>query len=205
MSVRHVGKTPHDPAPGLLERQLGTNEAPLTKIADFEKTLDELGGGVDVAFFKFCYVDFNASTDTDALFTEYEAAMSRLSTKYPKVTFLHVTAPLTVVQGGLKGWAKRTLGSGAWGERENVKRNAFNERLRAAHPGAVFDLANIEATRADGKLETYEIDGATTPKLRADFTDDGGHLNSAGRRRVASALLDFLAKVGTGKLPASPP
>lgn len=187
-------------SPAFAHAFVGTNEAPLTKFSAFEKALEALDGNVELAFMKLCYVDFGPATDVDALFAEYQKMMARLGAKYPKVTFLHVTTPLTVVQGGLKGFLKRQLGSGAWGEKENVKRHAYNEKLRAAYGASVFDLAKLEATRDDGTLETYDANGAKVPKLRADFTDDGGHLNTKARPVVARALLDFLSR----QRPAAP-
>src|SRR3954469_13552219 len=61
-------------SPGLLHARLGKNESPSSKVKDFEAALDSLGGAVDIAFFKFCYVDFDASTDVEQLFTEYMAS-----------------------------------------------------------------------------------------------------------------------------------
>lgn len=179
--------------PGLAHALLGENEAPHTKLAAFEQALGALDGQVDVAFFKLCYIDFAASTDVDALFTAYEAVMARLKAKYPRVTFAFVTVPLTTVQGGLKGWLKRQVGRAPWGELENGRRHAFNQRVRAAHPEALFDLARLEATRDDGTLDTFLLNGERVPKLRADFTEDGGHLNQTAQRVLANALLQFLA------------
>jgi hypothetical protein len=181
---------------------VGSNEAPLSKISAFKKTVEATGGEVDVALFKFCFVDFAATTDVDALFTEYQRAMAELKARYPKVVFGYATVPLTLVGGGVKGWLQRKLGSGAWGERENVRRNAFNEKLRAAYPKElVFDLARYESTRDDGTIETYEVDGKTVPKLRADFSDDGGHLNAAGREAVAAQFLAYLASLSGNAQP----
>jgi hypothetical protein len=180
-------------APALAHQLIGSNEAPLTKIAAFERALDELNGQVDVALFKFCYVDFTATTDVDALFTAYAQALTRLKGKYPKVTFATVTTPLSVVQSGVKAWVKQRLGQHPWGEQENRTRHAFNEKLRAAFGGpALFDLARLESTRDDGTRETYQVEGATVPKLRDDFTDDGGHLNPKGARAAAQAFVAFL-------------
>ncbi len=194
VSIRELDRARPDsnPAPGLVHFFAGTNEDPQSKLRDFEAMVDRVEGHVDVAMLKLCYVDFNASTDASTLADQYLAMLARLRAKYPAVTFVAVTAPLTLVQGGLKGWVKHLLG-GAWGERENPKRHAFNEKLRAqSAKHELFDLALVESRRADGQLEQYEFAGASVPKLRSDFTDDGGHLNGAGRRAVAQAWLDFV-------------
>lgn len=175
---------------------VGRNEAPRTKIADFESALDALGGRVDLAFFKFCYIDFDASTDADQLFAEYLAAMNRLRAKYPAVTFVHVTAPLTVVPQGAKAWLKKTLTRQApWGVKENAVRHRFNTLLRTRLEGQpLFDLAALESTRSDGTPVQYELDARKYPALAPEYSDDGQHLNPVGRRQVAAALLTFLAR-----------
>lgn len=182
-------------SPGLVHTFLGQNEAPRTKIADFESALDALGGRVEIAFFKFCYVDFEARTDVEQLFAEYLAAMNRLRAKYPAVTFVHLTVPLTVVPQGAKAWLKKTVTRQApWGTRENAVRHRFNTLLRTrleGHP--LFDLAALESTHSDGTAVRYQLDGQQLPSLAPEYSDDGQHLNPVGGRQVAAALLTFLA------------
>lgn len=192
-----LGRTPEVfDAPAFVHALVGRNEAPATKIADFEKALDDVGGRPDIAFFKFCYIDFAASTDVEKLFADYTAAMERLRAKYPKVTFVHVTVPLTIVQGGVKAWVKKRLGSAPWGEQENAVRHRFNELLRTKLAGQpLFDLAAVESTRPDGSAQRYELGGQQVPMLVPEYSDDGQHLNVVGRRRAAEALLEFLAKL----------
>jgi len=175
---------------------VGRNTEPLTKLADFERRLDALEArqNIDVAMVKFCFVDFSKATDVEVLFRAYSAEVEKLQARYPKTTFVHITAPLTVVQGGIGGWLKSHFGSGAWGEKENAKRHAFNALLRSTFKDEpVFDLATLESTLPDGSIDTYQVNGASVPRLRGDLTDDGGHLNGRGCKMVADELLRFLA------------
>lgn len=181
--------------PAFVHTFIGQNEDPSGKVRDFEKALDDVQGKAELAFFKFCYVDFTAGTDVEKLFAEYTASMERLHAKYPAVTFVHVTVPLTIVQTGAKAWLKRRLGRAPWGEQENVVRHRFNELLRAKYPGTLFDLASLESTRPDGTPQSFEVGGVKVPMLVPEFTDDGQHLNVVGRKRAADALIEFLAKV----------
>lgn len=177
---------------------IGTNTVPLSKLDAFDRLLhaEERRQHVDVAMAKFCFIDFDANTDVNALFAAYAEEMKKLEQELPQTTLVHFTAPLTTVQGGIRGWLKHHLGGNAWGEKENVKRNAYNELIRSSYPKElVFDLAKFEATLPDGHLDTYEVDGHPIPRLRADFTDDGGHLNDRGRQEIARALLRFLGTV----------
>jgi lysophospholipase L1-like esterase len=106
-----------------------------------------------------------------------------------------VTLPLTTVQTGLKAFAKRLLGRAPYGTVENVRREEYNELLRAAYAGRepLFDLARIESTAPDGSAVRVRWQGAVAPALAAQYTDDGGHLNVEGRRRAARELIAVLA------------
>lgn len=183
--------------PGLLHARIGKNEQPSSKLKDFEAALESLHGAIDIAFFKFCYVDFSASTDVERLFSEYESTFKRLQTKHPKVTFVHVTVPLTVVPSGPAAWLKQAVTrKQPWGARENEARHRFNTLLRTRLAGQpLFDLAALESSRTDGTLKTYAHQGQTLPALVEEYSDDGQHLNHVGQRRVAEALLTFLARL----------
>ncbi len=184
-------------SPGILHARIGQNESPGSKVADFEAALASLGGAVDIAFFKFCYIDFTAQTDVEQLFADYQAALTRLEAQYPKVTFVHVTVPLTVVPQGAAAWLKKTVTRRApWGAQENGARHRFNTLLRTRLAGRpLFDLAALESSRDDGSTQTSTHQGQTVPALISAYSDDGQHLNSVGQRRVAGALLTFLARV----------
>lgn len=191
--------------------RIGRNEDPVSKVEHFERLLTEgVGASADVALFKLCYVDFNASTDTAALFARYQAAHEALRAKFPHIRWVHVTAPLTVVQRGVKGWLKERLGRTPFGAAENARRHEYNERLRRAYGARepLFDLAQLEATRPDGSLETYPLPGGgQAPALVPAYARDGEHLNEDGRRRVALALVELLAALPPpeAREPAGPP
>ncbi|HEY8210722.1 MAG TPA: hypothetical protein VIG99_24730 [Myxococcaceae bacterium] len=184
--------------PGLVHRKIGKNEQPETKIAHFTTLLEGgLGQRAEIALYKLCYVDFGPDRDAARLFAGYRAAHQALRARFPATTFVHVTVPLTVVQRGLTGWVKNTFGGGAWGERENVLRHQFNQLLRAEYEGKepIFDLARAESTGEDGAESTFERGGARYPALVPAYSDDGQHLNAAGRRRAALALISTLAGI----------
>lgn len=180
--------------PGLHHARVGQNERPDSKLAAFEAAIAELGGDLDVAMLKFCYVDFAATTDVQALFDAYRATVERLAVRFPSLRFVHFTAPLTTVQSGPKAWVKKALGRPAWGARENVVRERYNALVRRGLPALdVFDLARLESTWPDGTRHEVLVEGALTPALVPSYSDDGGHLNAAASRRIASALLAVLA------------
>jgi hypothetical protein len=155
----------------------GSNGDPAGKTAAFQATLQQgVGAAVDIAFFKFCYVDFEASTDVAALFADYRSKMAALRSAYPNLRLVYFTAPLT---------------TGA--SRENAVREQFNDLVRQAYGAteAVFDLAKVESTRPDGSVERF--DGVRA--LVASYSSDGGHLNATGEDVVSKALVVYLASL----------
>jgi len=174
------------------------NGNPARKLESFGRAMTSgQPSPVDIAFVKFCYVDFGTDTDSAQLFSRYTATLADLKARNPGTTFVHVTTPLTTVQGGPKALLKRTVGRAPGGVRENARREEYNALLRQAYAGRepVFDLAGLESTREDGSKVSVEWSGKHIPVLATEYTDDGGHLNEAGRLRAARELLAVLAAV----------
>lgn len=189
-------KEPYTLAPGVLSHSnVGSNCDPSSKIKDFVKMVDSgIGNQADFAFFKFCYIDFNARSDVKMVFEEYKAAMQSLKEKYPETQFMHATIPLLKVQTGPKAWVKKIIGRTLYGTKDNVKRCEFNDILRAEYEGKdpIYDIAKAESTRPDGSRETFVLNGETYFALVPAYTNDGGHLNKVGSRYLASELLAVL-------------
>jgi hypothetical protein len=178
-----------------LHSAIGRNEHPDSKCDDFRHVLGQLRGRLDVALFKFCYVDFSDTTDVDALFATYAWTMDALKRRYPDVVFVHVTAPLRTVEGGPGVWLREAIGRRNRAKHANARRNEFNALLRTHYSGEpVFDLAAVEATRPDGRRQTFRLAGRTHDALAPEYTLDGGHLNEAGRARAAVALVRTLGQ-----------
>lgn len=184
-----------------LHEKLGENTKPNSKISDFVKVINGgIGAKTSYAFLKLCYVDFNSKTNAEKVFQEYKERIETLKTRYPGVTFVHFTAPLMADDNSIiKGSIKRLLGHGRFAG--NVVRNKYNRLLKSQYGGVdpVFDLAYYESISAlTGEVSAaYGFTGKKYLNLHKDNTDDGGHLNSAGREWVAKNLLAFLAKLGT--------
>ncbi len=194
-------------APGTFAHAfVSENGNPASKLESFARALGPGPASVDVAFVKFCYVDFRADMDVQAIFAKYQATIADLRAKHPGTTFVHVTAPLTSVQGGAKAVLKRLMGRPPAGLAENARREDYNALLRRAYQGRepMFDLAAIESTLPEGRRETTDWNGRSVPALAAAYTDDGGHLNRAGKLRAARVLVGLLASVPTGDPAAAP-
>ena len=182
--------------PVFAHSEIGKNGDPRSKVEEFVRIIETRGEAeADLAFFKFCYVDFDHVTDVNRLFEYYRTTMSRLKRLHPGTTFVYVTVPLVSMNEGVKDWAKRLLGRSIKDPYANVKRNQFNHLLRTELEGKelIFDLARIESTFPDGSRASFTNAGKTYDALVPDYTYDGGHLNEAGRRIVAEQFLVFLA------------
>lgn len=181
--------------PAFIHATIGENYDPISKLQAFDQLIrGGIGDRVDIAFMKFCYVDFNKDTDVEQLFTSYKQTLDDLSKAYPQTTFAYVTTPLMAPDPGVKGLLKSLLGRNE-DRLANDKRHQFNELMRREYgaTGRLFDLAAVEATYPDGKVCTFSVNGEAVPCLIVDYTNDGGHLNELGRQVLAGQLLKFLA------------
>jgi lysophospholipase L1-like esterase len=177
---------------------VGKNGDPKLKTDAFAALITEgLGDRVDIAFHKYCFADIYADTDIHEVFRHYKEVMARLQREYPRVTFVHVTTPLVVVQAGPKAVIKKLLGRMPDHYADNMRREEYNDLMRQEFRGKepLFDLAAIESTRPDGTREIIEFRGSRSFALFPGYSDDGAHLDDTGRRRVAGALLVALAEL----------
>jgi hypothetical protein len=185
-------------APGIVHFRAGKNELPMTKVDDFVRFVDASGPSEpDIAMLKFCYIDANPNTNMRDVFTHYRDSLAGLRARHPQTTFVHLTMPLRTIQTGWKVSLKNLIGRPIGGHSEGAMRQEYNALLRTEYAGKepVFDLAQIESTRADGSRVSFTKDGVTGYGLASEYTYDGGHLNEVGRRLVAERFLVLLADV----------
>lgn len=190
-------------SPTFLHKAIGKNQDPFSKIDDFQNNIENIfATKPDIAFFKFCFVDFDPRTDIDAVFSHYKNTMASLKKTYPDITFVHVTVPLTCYAPGPSGWVKRSKDIikkiiGKQNLYDFSSANIYNQKLREEYSGKepLFDLALFESTYPDGTRAQYEKDNKTIFELVQAYTDDGGHLNKQGRQFIAEQLLIFLAQL----------
>ena len=181
---------------GLFEFFIGENGHPDSKTNDFAAALQQIDDGAPaIAVFKYCYLDITPETNVEHLFASHRKALREMRVRHPNLTFIHVTAPLTRVETGPRSLVKSLLGKTA-GRDANVKRNAFNAMLRREYEGEpIFDLAKVESTRPDGSRSFFRNGPDVVYTLAPDLTDDGGHLNAAGRRVAAEEFVAVIARV----------
>lgn len=189
--------------PVFAHSQVGMNTDPSSKIKRFGEIMDTgVGSNVDMAFFKFCYVDIMRDSDPQEIFDGYSASLEKLKDRYPDTKFLHVTVPIRSVPKGAKRNLKQTVKSliGKPGVLDdNMMRQSYNKLLRNTYSKTepFFDLALIESINPDG-FRCYAIKGAEKVNFMAsEYTEDGGHLNSQGRKKVAEQLLIILAEMAS--------
>lgn len=195
LQILELGNADALPAGFILHTPVGKNTDPKTKCDDFKRIVDrQLAGKIDYALLKFCYIDIGENSDVDALFAYYRATLDDLKARHPEIVFIHVTTPLRHSPSGLGVWVRELLGKPNRSKLANVKRQAFNEQLLKTYAGdPVFDLAASESTYPDGRRESFNYQGQTGYSLIGAYTDDGGHLNAVGRKKVAA---DFIRSLG---------
>ena len=176
----------------------GKNKFPKSKVDSFANQVKNLNNEhlPQVAFMKFCFVDFNPDTDINELFNYYKDTMVQLRKERPDIDFLHMTVPLKERPYKLMDRVNRLLGRMVWEDESNIKRVEFNKLLYETYSHEqIFDIARIESTLPDGERSSFVKNGEKYYSLAAIYTDDGGHLNDLGQRRVASEMAHFLAGV----------
>ena len=169
---------------------VGRNVYPLEKLADFEKYIRSgVGSQIDVAVFKFCYVDIRGNSGNgyrtiEALFDAYASTMAALERDYPNVTFIYATVPVESAE--IVG--ERALAA-------NASRARYNQlvRERYSSTGRLWDLAKAESTAPDGSRVTSSYGGQRHDALYAGYTRDGGHLREVGTEIGAAPLLQVIA------------
>jgi len=187
---------------------IGQNGDPTSKIRDFATALNAgTPGWADVALMKLCYADFESTTDPQRVANDYISSLDSLAQGHPSTRFIAVTSPLVAVRPGPKTWIKQLIGSLNGGYSPNAKRAEFNALVRQRYFGSghLFDLARVEAnaydTHDDCCLPVVERQAGEEPaeapveSLRAELTDDGGHLNERGQLLAARALLRVISSV----------
>ena len=150
------------------------------KVDDFVSFTGSNLTGYDVFSMKFCYID------PDADWAYYRDHMLALEAANPTKKFVWWTIPIM------------TAGDGP-----AAQRDAFNQSVRTycgANNKPLFDLADIECHTPAGVKVT---DGSGNEAMYANYTDDGGHLNTTGQARAASAFWYLMARV-SGWDPATP-
>jgi hypothetical protein len=184
-----------DSKPGFYHTPIGKNYFPMGKIDDFVSKMESgTGSNVDIAFFKFCFVDFSKETNVDSLFEYYKKAMTRLRAEFPATKFIYCTVPLVCNNGQIKTFLKLLLGRGNNNKIENIKRNEFNKLIQNEYDNKeiIFDIAKLESDN----YKSYFLKNKTKIfTLNPDFSSDGSHLNDLGSKIVAENLLEIIVSL----------
>ena len=182
--------------PAFVHFRAGRNMDPASKNAAMLRMLESRPrADRAIVLLKYCYVDIDRRTDVNAVFAGYQAMVRTIRTRYPDVTIVHSTVPLTTVESSAKARAKELLGRPSL-RQDAIARQRYNELVRAAyaHREPLFDIARIES----GYRRTpvgFDANGKRVETLALEYTTDGGHLNERGQELVAKELLSVLARV----------
>jgi hypothetical protein len=195
INIRELKDSDEVGAPGIYHSVNGKNGFPKTKIDGFKNLLKqrELGNKLDIAFFKFCYVDFDKNSNVVEILDYYSKNIDEIKMEFPKLKIVHVTTPLCVHAWGFKGFIKNLI----YDDIPNMKRNEFNRLLTARYEGKdpIYDLAKFESTLPDGSRVTFKSKGHLYFSLAKQYSTDGGHLNELGKYYAAKELLYTLSEL----------
>lgn len=186
--------------PGVfLHTNVGKNRFPGTKLDEFVNNIDQsLGGKVDAAFLKFCYVDMEHNGNPAELFQSYKASVASLKAKHPDTTFVHFTLPIKSIPTDTKTKIKDAIGMSIEEKEDNKKRAEFNGLLRKEYAGKepIFDIAHLESiSPVTGNVYGFKDGDRVVEVMAPDNTYDGGHLTESGKRWIAEQLIVFLAQL----------
>ena len=157
------------------------NPGASAKISYFQASCGVMASHVEVAMFKFCYVDPTAD------FSSVKSTMESLEAAYPAVTFVWWTMPITTA---------------SYSEDSSVKaqRQAYNAAVRsycAANGKWLLDIADLECHDDSGNV--YK-DGSGNELLYDGYTSDGGHLQAdAGKRKLARAYWTLIVEIAKSR------
>jgi hypothetical protein len=176
--------------------RVGANEDPISKVEEFVRRMrGGFPGEPAVAFMKFCYVDFDPYTKVPELFAYYRSTIDQLTKELPAVRLVHATVPLMTRDLSVKNRIRLLLGRTPWRDGANIRRHEFNELLRQSYdPSRIIHIARVESTSPNGAREDFTNHGRQYFSLSPAYTNDGGHLNEGGQRRVAAEMIRVLAR-----------
>jgi len=189
----------------ILHDKIGRNTRFKSKLLAFKRVLDSSKSQkIDIAILKFCYIDVRRDSNPEELFDQYVSTLSSLEERHPDTTFVHSTVPIEArnapVTRALKEAIKTLIGRPGVVD-DNRVRQRYNELLRSTFGGRelVFDIARYEAVGPEGSLSYRVFDSERVVLMDGRYSDDGGHLNKVGRRKVAEQLMVTLALAANGR------
>lgn len=161
---------------GLADNSRG-NPGADAKIRSFTTSLTPtLAQRVDVASFKFCWIDTPRSAEE--LFQSARIEMESLQKAYPSVVFVWWTMPLER-------------------DRARSSRQKYNNLVReycSTHNQWLLDIAALESHDDAGNLVA---DGKGRELQYSGYSSDGGHLSLEGKVKIAKAYWRLIGEIAT--------
>ncbi len=180
---------------GIYHVMIGENEKPYLKISEFKRVVEKNSNNLDIAIFKFCYVDVDEETNVEKLFNAYVDLVNEIEKKYPQIKLIKTTIPIRVINNSFTAKAKRFLGLNVWGDKAAYNRENYNNLVRKKYgKDDLFDIALIESSfkNKSNKVSTpygylFSMDEA--------ISSDGSHLNQVGKLYIANELLNLISEI----------
>lgn len=166
------------------------NPTPASKVSGFVTRAGAMAGSIDIAMFKYCWIDVWPTTSgyyTDGLAAANAdiASIESLETANPGLTVVYWTMPLQ-------------------SNESYQAREDYNDRIReyCLETGHwLIDIADIECHN-DSSIKQTDNDGREIAELTYMKTD-GGHLDTAGSEKMARAFWSTITAIANEGITAS--
>lgn len=176
-----------------LQDTMRSNPTPATKVALFTGMSPAMRAVIDVAMFKFCWIDVWDGSGYDGATPGYVSnGATFAATMIADIEYFEAANPgITHVY-----WTMPLQSTIAYPARE-----AFNSAIRtycSSHGRWLLDIADIECHDDAGAKRT---DGSGCELMVASYaTSDGGHLSSTGRLKLARAYWKLIGEIAKARL-----
>ncbi|MBN2192560.1 MAG: hypothetical protein JW751_07060 [Polyangiaceae bacterium] len=175
----------------LVSLQIGENADAASKTTAFDDYMRNhgFGGNVDIALFKFCFVDIKNSSwelisvvEMERIYEHYVGVMGQLEADFPGTVFVYATMPLE------RGDSSANPLRGAY--------NGLVQDFCVANDKPLFDIADIESVDSTGQPCVVTDEGGTYRELCTEWAgEDDQHPNDEGSVRAAKALVLMFADI----------
>ncbi|GAB6098051.1 hypothetical protein JCM14469_43060 [Desulfatiferula olefinivorans] len=195
INISETEKVSENENVNLFHSKVGQNRDPKSKDLDFISKIDKgIGNTVDIALYKYCYIDVTGESNVDEIVSGYLSTINKLSKKFPETTFVYMTVPLRTAGITWKTKLKLLMNKkNIWEIDDNIARNEFNILLKEkVRKSPVFDIASLESVHPDGSRETFKMNDKVYDAMYPGYTTDGGHLNDLGKQIIAEQFVLFL-------------
>ncbi|NJL70768.1 MAG: hypothetical protein HC888_03740 [Candidatus Competibacteraceae bacterium] len=179
-----------------LQSNMRSNPTPATKISMFFGMSANMRSALDVAFFKFCWIDVWDGSGYNGTTTGYISDGA--------ATAASIISQTVAMESANPGLTVPLLTMPLQADESYAQRQIFNDAIRAwaeANNHWLWDIADIESHSPAGVI-TEDGNGREVTYPSYAYVD-GGHLSTTGAERVARSLWQLLIAIANEPQPTT--